>query len=70
MAERRRLGLLQAMRNGALIGALMLLINLYFQGELARVGIAGGALMLLGGAAGGAVLFLVIALLVNVIRIK
>ena len=53
--------------NGAVAGALMVLINLYFQGQLMAAGIASIAMMIAGGALGGAILFLLVALVGNFI---
>ena len=57
--------LTKAALNGAVVGPLVLLMNLYFQGRLATTPIADLAMMLVGGAGGGAVLFLAIALFVR-----
>lgn len=54
--------LTKAAISGAIVGPLILLMNLYFQGHLATTAIVDLAMMLVGGAGGGAVLFLAIAL--------
>jgi len=53
--------------NGAAIGPFIVLLNLYFGGQLAKVGIVDLAMMMLGGVLGGAFLFVAIALLVRFI---
>ena len=53
---------MHAALNGAVVGALVIFLNLYFQGRLAATPVLDIAMMLLGGAGGGAVLFLAIAL--------
>jgi hypothetical protein len=53
--------------NGAVIGPFIILLNAYFGGQLATVGIADLAMMMLGGACGGAFLFLAIALVARFI---
>ena len=58
-----RWNLVYAAINGAVVGLLILLLNLYFQGRLLTTPVAELATMLIGGAGGGAVLFLAIALL-------
>ena len=55
----------KAAANGAAVGPLVILMNLYFQGSLAGTPIADLAMMLVGGAGGGAVLFLGIALFIR-----
>ncbi len=57
--------LTQAALNGAVVGPLVLLMNLYFQERLTTTAPADLAMMLVGGAGGGAVLFLAIALFVR-----
>jgi hypothetical protein len=57
--------LAKAAANGAAVGPLVILMNLYFQGLLATTPIADLAMMLVGGAGGGAVLFLAIALFIR-----
>ena len=63
MADRGdRWSLTQAALNGALVGPAIILMNLYFQGQLAATPVLDIVTMLLGGAGGGAILFLAIAL--------
>jgi len=57
--------LAQAAINGAIVGPIILLMNLYFQDRLATTPVADTVIMLVGGAAGGAFLFLAIALFVR-----
>lgn len=52
----------KAALNGAVVGPFIILLNLYFQGHLATTPVLDIVMMLLGGAAGGAMLFLAIAL--------
>ena len=51
--------------NGAVVGPIVLLMNLYFQGRLLATPVPDLVVMLVGGAAGGAILFLAIALFVR-----
>ena len=55
----------KAASNGAVVGPIITLMNLYFQGSLAGTPIADLVTMLVGGAAGGAFLFVGIALFVR-----
>jgi hypothetical protein len=64
-AESARWSLQKAAINGAVVGPLVLLMNLYFQERLLATPVADLVMMLVGGAAGGAVLFLGIALFVR-----
>jgi hypothetical protein len=64
-AMRSKWSLKHAAINGAVAGAAVLLINLYFQGQLLTTGIPAVAMMMLGGALGGAVLFLFVAFVGN-----
>jgi hypothetical protein len=59
--------LARAAGGGALVGALVPLVNVYFQGQLAAVGLANLATMMVGGAVGGAILFTGIALVVRLL---
>jgi len=54
--------LAHAALNGAIVGALVILMNLYFESRLAATGVIELVMMLAGGAGGGALLFLTIAL--------
>jgi len=47
--------------NGAVVGPVVIVFNLYFQGHLATTPVLDIVMMLLGGAGGGAILFLAIA---------
>jgi hypothetical protein len=58
----------KAALNGAVVGPIVILMNLHFQGSLAGTPIADLVMMLVGGAAGGAFLFLGIALFVRVLN--
>lgn len=64
-AMRPRWSLKYAAISGAVAGAAMLVINLYFQGQLLTAGVAAIVMMILGGALGGAVLFLFVAFVGN-----
>lgn len=64
-AKRPGWGLTQAAINGAVVGPVIILLNAYFQGQLATIGIVDLSMMMLGAAFGGAILFLGIALLVR-----
>jgi hypothetical protein len=57
--------LAKAAASGAAVGPLITLMNLHFQGHLATTPIADLAMILVGGAGGGAFLFLGIALFVR-----
>jgi hypothetical protein len=57
--------LTKAALNGAIVGPVIILMNLYFQGNLATTPVPAVAMMLVGGAGGGAFLFLAIALFVR-----
>ena len=52
--------------NGAIVGAVLILLSA-LQGELAATGVAAIAMMMVGGAAGGSVLFIFLALIGNLI---
>ena len=51
--------------NGAVIGPLIIVLNVYFGGQLETTGIANLAVMMLGGVLGGAFLFVAVALVVR-----
>jgi hypothetical protein len=57
--------LTKAAINGAVIGPFVILFNIYFGGQLATTGVASLAMMMLGGALGGAFLFVAVALVVR-----
>ena len=57
--------LTKALLSGAIVGPIILLMNLYFQGRLVTTPVSDLVTMLVGGAAGGAILFLGIALFVR-----
>ena len=60
-----KLSLRKAALSGAVVGVVLPALNVSLEGELAATGIAGLALMGIGGALGGAVLFVFIALVGN-----
>ena len=60
--------LTKALSSGAIVGPAILLMNLYFQGRLATTPIPDLVTMLVGGAAGGAMLFVAIALFIRFIN--
>ena len=64
-ATPRGWSLSRAAINGAVIGPLIILLNIYFQGQLATTGIANLVVMMLGGVLGGAFLFVAVALVVR-----
>jgi hypothetical protein len=55
--ERQGISLGQAALNGAAIGPVMILVNAYFSGQLATLDAGQILWMMMGGAAGGAFLF-------------
>ena len=57
--------LTKALLSGATVGPVILLMNLYFQGRLTATPILDLVTMLVGGAAGGAMLFVAIALFIR-----
>ena len=60
-----RLSLKKAAGSGAVVGALLPLVNLLLEGGWAAIGIGGAGMLMAGGALGGAVLFVFIALVGN-----
>jgi len=62
-----RQSLLRAAMGGAIVGAAILLLNVLLQDQFAAAGITAVALMVLGGALGGAVLFTFIAIVANLL---
>ena len=52
----------KALANGAVVGPVVIFLNVYFGGQLPTIGFANLAMMMLGGLFGGAFLFLAIAL--------
>jgi len=63
----RKWSLMRAAIGGAMIGAAILLINVFLQGQFVASGITAVLMMTLGAALGGAVLFLFIALVANML---
>ena len=60
-----KLSLKKAAGNGAVVGAVLPLITLLLEGGWAAIGIGSAGMMMAGGALGGAVLFVFIALVGN-----
>ena len=65
MISRQRL--LKAAGGGALVGTIVIVLNIVLQGQLVPAGITAVALMTLGGALGGAVLFMFIAIVASLL---
>jgi hypothetical protein len=63
----RKWSLMRAAIGGAMIGAAILLMNVFLQGQFAANGITAVLMMMLGAAIGGAVLFLFIAIVANML---
>jgi hypothetical protein len=63
----RKWSLMRAAIGGAMIGAAILLMNVFLQGQFAASGITAVLMMMLGAAIGGAVLFLFIAIVANML---
>jgi hypothetical protein len=59
--------LVRAAGGGALVGAVVLVLNVVLQGQLAAAGVGAVALMMIGGALGGAVLFMFIAIVTSLL---
>ena len=63
----RKWNVLRAAATGAALGALLIVLNAFLQPELAAAGVAGVALAAVGGALGGAVLFVVVTWIANLL---
>ena len=63
MARSSRFNISKAAWNGAVVGPFIILLNLYFDGQLAKLGFAEIMMTVLGGVLGGAFLFVTIACL-------